>query len=1136
MAEVEAFPHLSNRAAPDLIEQPDYILKEKRLYNKWVATQTLEDYALRYTADAARRWGPRTVASTAVGATAFLICEAIGASITLTYGFANSVLAITVGMGLMFLIGFPIAYHSAKRGLDIDLLTRGAGFGYLGSTITSLVYASFTFLLFSVEATIMAVAIRAMTGMPMAIAYLVSALAVIPIALYGMSMIARFQAWTQPLWIVLQVAPIVYILSSGPAALAEWSRFTGELGSPDGSVSFLYFGFALSTLLSLLPQIGEQADYMRFLPPEEKIGRTAWWSALLVGGPGWALIAGLKLLLGSWLAWFVLSTGIAADHPTSPSALFGAVFEHMSGWPAVSLVLTGLFVTICQLKINVTNAYAGSIAWSNFFSRLTHSHPGRIVWLVFNVALALLLMESGVFTVIGHVLILYAIVAAAWIGALAGDLMISKPLRLSPQHIEFKRAHLYDINPVGVGAMVLSIAVAALAHSGAIGELAQAFAPVIGLAVAFTAAPAIALVTRSRFYIARQTRWAPGATEATCIICENSFELNDMAHCPMYSAPICSLCCTLEARCHDRCKSDSRATQQLSNWLALILPRRLAGLVHTAVGQFAIVMAAILLILAAIVGTLASLMELAVPGTASRFQAVLIGLFLTLSLLGGLAAWIVVLVHHSRRSAMQESEHHVNLLLKEIDAHNRTGAELQKAKEAAEAANIAKSRYLVSVSHEIRSPLNSIYGYSQLLERGHDVSPAEAAKVIRRSSEHLTNLVEGLLDISQVESGILRISTDTVRFPAFLDQIANMFRPQAVAKGITFEFERPAHLPGFVRTDQKRLRQILINLLSNAIKFTHSGSVTFRVRYRSQVATIDIIDTGIGIAKDDLDRVFEPFDRGANPDAHKQKGIGLGLAIANALVRILGGDLAVQSELGRGTRFTVKLMLGQVSTPKLDPAPIENITGYEGERRKVLVVDDDPAQTAVIRGLLEPLDFEVFEATSGVEGIEIATRERPEVALLDISMPGESGWDVCSRVREELGAHCRIVMVSANVQEFRRGADGCASHDLFLKKPVELDAILDAVSDLLSLRWIGGENTAPVLPPVGEPPPLPKEARDVIIEVERAAMIGHVRGVEAAIRRLQNEFPEAAPHAARLLEHLDRFDLQMLLKTARAYL
>ena len=1113
----------------------DYVLREKRLYNKWAASQTMEDYALRYTADRGRRWSARAVANTAIGATAFLACEAIGAAITLTYGFANSVAAIGAAVLLMFVIGLPIAVQAARQGLDIDLLTRGAGFGYMGSTVTSLIYASFTFLLFSVEGMIMAGALTAMTGMPLWLAYLLSALAVIPIAMYGMSAITRFQGATQAGWLILQLLPIAYILWLGPAELGDWAHFTGAFGAAGGGVDLVYFGFALSTLLSLLPQIGEQADYLRFLPARTEVGRTRWWAAVLAGGPGWTLIGGTKLLLGSWLAHRLIESGASATDAASPAAMFHWVFTAMSGQPGAALIVTGLFVVVCQLKINVTNAYAGSIAWSNFFSRLTHQHPGRVVWLVFNVLLALLLMEIGIFDTIEAVLILYATLAAGWIGALAADLMISKPLKLSPAGIEFKRAHLYDLNPVGIGAMLLAIAVSTLAHVGAFGPIARAFAPVIGLGVAFTAAPVLALLTHGRWYIARRTHWQGDGGERTCIICENRFQLADMAHCPMYAAPICSLCCTLEARCHDRCKRDSRATQQLARWIERALPAAAARRVHTPTGHFVVVMSAITLANAAVFGTL--YWHFAGGSLSGEMVGNLfLAIFILLTLAGGIIAWIVVLAHQSRRAAMQESEHHVQELMREIDAHVRTDAELQRAKEAAESANAAKSRYLVSVSHEIRSPLNSIYGYAQLMERGHDVAPAEAAKVIRRSAEHLTNLVEGLLDISQVESGVLRIASETVRLPSFLDQIANMFRPQAQAKGIEFRYARPASLPDMVRTDQKRLRQILINLLSNAVKFTRSGSVTLRVTYRSQLATFEIADTGIGIAPEDVERIFEPFERGGNEHAQRQKGVGLGLSITQALVRIMGGDIAVASESGRGTTFTVRLMMGQVAGSTADaPAPAR-LLGYEGRRRRVLLIDDDEHQIAVLRGLLEPLDFSVEEALSGSAGLEVAAAEPPDIVLLDISMPGESGWDIAATLRQRLGKAVRIVMVSANAHEFNRGGDGYAAHDRFLMKPVDLDALLEVFADQLDIRWTG----EPAEPESAEPDTalprvaLPAGALPILAEIEQKAVIGHVRGIEASIRSLEEAVPAAAPLAAALLGYLDRFDLKGLIAAARA--
>jgi hypothetical protein len=438
------------------------IVRERRQYNQWVATQTLEDYALRYTAGRARK-SSFSVGNTALGAISFLACEAIGASITLSYGFQNAVWAIAATVALMFLVGLPIAYHAAKYGVDIDLLTRGAGFGYMGSTVTSLIYASFTFLLFAIEASIMSTALTMLFGIPIAFAHVISSLVVIPIAVYGISLISRMQIATQPVWLVLQCLPLAYIAVSGPSELSAWAQFSGQQGSPGGSPDLLLLGLAGSMLLSLLPQIGEQVDYLRFLPERSPSNRLRWWAALIATGPGWVIPGGFKLLAGSFLAVVALKFGLSASEATQPTQMYYVAFRETLHSPTAALILAGVFVIVCQLKINVTNAYAGSIAWSNFFSRLTHHHPGRVVWLVFNVVLALLLMQTGIFNVIESILCIYASFAAGWIGALTADLVINKPLGLSPKHIEFKRAHLYDVNPVGPGAMGLSILVSSLA-------------------------------------------------------------------------------------------------------------------------------------------------------------------------------------------------------------------------------------------------------------------------------------------------------------------------------------------------------------------------------------------------------------------------------------------------------------------------------------------------------------------------------------------------------------------------------------------------------------------------------------------------------------------------------------------------
>src|SRR5712692_4629520 len=203
------------------------IVRVRRNYNKWVANQTLEDYALRFTAKTARRWSSLRVANTAIGAVSFLALEAIGGSITINYGFTNAASAIMVVGALIFLTSVPIAYYASTYGVDIDLLTRGAGFGYIGSTITSLIYASFTFLFFAIEAAIMSLALEMCFGVPLFIGYVLSSLIVIPLVTHGITFISRLQLWTQPIWIVLHLLPFIFIAVADPGSFERWTRFSG---------------------------------------------------------------------------------------------------------------------------------------------------------------------------------------------------------------------------------------------------------------------------------------------------------------------------------------------------------------------------------------------------------------------------------------------------------------------------------------------------------------------------------------------------------------------------------------------------------------------------------------------------------------------------------------------------------------------------------------------------------------------------------------------------------------------------------------------------------------------------------------------------------------------------------------------
>src|SRR5258708_3200734 len=384
-------------------------------------------------------------------------------------------------------------------------------------------------------------------------------------------------------------------------------------------------------------------------------------------------------------------------------------FQYVFSSPQMALAFTGAFVIISQLKINVTNAYAGSIAWSNFFSRLTHSHRGRVVWVVFNVAIALLLMELGIFKVLEHTLGLYSIVAVSWVSALVADLVINKPLGLSPPGIEFKRAHLFDINPVGVGAMLTATVVGIVAFSGILGITLQSLSTFLALVVGFVVAPAIAYATKGRFYLARMPRQSWNGHEVIrCSICEHHFETEDMAHCPAYSGSICSLCCSLEARCRDCCKPQARISNQVLNVLGQILSDRITRPLNTDVGRYL----GVLLLFSAVIGSVLSLVyfqiSLDVDAPRDILRSTLWTVFFILTIIAGVAAWLFVLAQESRRVAEEETSRQTDLLMNEIQAHKRTDAKLQKAKELAEAASKANSRHVGASSHQLRTPLTAI--------------------------------------------------------------------------------------------------------------------------------------------------------------------------------------------------------------------------------------------------------------------------------------------------------------------------------------------------------------------------------------------------------------------------------------------
>src|SRR5450830_279063 len=1117
------------------------IVKVRRDYNTWVANETLEDYALRYTPRSFRRWSEFRLANTALGATSFLALEAISGAITLSYGFTNTFWAIACVVVLFFLTGLPISYYAAKYGVDMDLLTRGAGFGYIGSTVTSLIYASFTFIFFALEAAIMAQAIEIYFGLPLVYGYVLCSLIVIPMVAYGITLINRLQMWTQPLWIVLLALPYICVLYKEPEALTNLITFAGR-AEEGGSFNIYLFGAAATVAFSLIAQIGEQVDFLRFLPEKTQANRGRWWTALLLAGPGWILLGGAKMLGGALLAFLAIQHEVPMGKAVEPTQMYLIGYQYVFSNPALVLGAVALFVVVSQIKINVTNAYAGSLAWSNFFARLTHSHPGRVVWLVFNVLIAVLLMELGVFNALEHVLALYSLVAISWIGAVVSDLVINKPLKLSPPHIEFKRAHLYDVNPVGVGSMAIASILSAIAMSGVVGKLAQAMAPFIALGTAMLAAPLIALATKSRYYIARPDslpeHLAAGQhahAEVECVICGNQFEMPDMAHCPAYQGAICSLCCSLDARCNDRCKTPAaRLPNQVFNTLRSFLPARFSLKLNTRIGHYVIVFSLLSGGLAVVLWMLyfqqmAGISGLT-PSGPDSIQSIFIKLFCTLLVLIGVGSWWLILTNESRSVAHEESERQTNLLLQEIEAHKQTDAELQRAKEAAESANLAKSRFVTGMSHELRTPLNSILGYAQILHVDATIPPArkDAIAVIRRSGEHLLSLIDGLLDIAKIEAGKMRLASDELALSEFLDQIAGMFAPQAQQKGLSFHFEKLGRIPHIVHADQKRLRQILINLLGNAVKFTDHGGVTVRVHYVREIAYFDIIDTGIGIADDDLERIFLPFERSNAANLREDIGTGLGLAISSMLTHIMGGELAVKSKVGSGSSFHLKIYLPEVHVPRPRLKLEDQMSGYIGPSKRVLVVDDQASQRLLLKEMLLPLGFEVIEADGGIACLELLTKQTPDLILLDIAMPLMDGWSVARAIRARGHLQLPIIIVSANAFESAHERVDPPLYNDFVVKPISYNELLSKIKQQLRIEWVSaaaGLMPAAAALAVAVKPMMLVPSQEKLQTLLELGSIGHAKGILRKLDEMEAQNPAYLPFTTELRQLVKQFRL-----------
>lgn len=470
--------------------------------------------------------------------------------------------------------------------------------------------------------------------------------------------------------------------------------------------------------------------------------------------------------------------------------------------------------------------------------------------------------------------------------------------------------------------------------------------------------------------------------------------------------------------------------------------------------------------------------------------------------------------------------------MKDISERKRVEQALREAKEEADKANRAKSRFLADISHELRTPLNAILGYAQILLRDADLAEKlrGGLTIIQQSGEHLLGLINDILDLAKIESNKLEVQIETFDLRDFLQGIAGAFAVRAKQKNLRFLTSVDSSLPVHIRGDERKLRQILFNLIGNAIKFTDAGEIGFVIAADEGRIRFTVTDTGCGIRPEELGQLFQPFGR-VGERSQAIEGVGLGLIISRRLVELLGGSLFVESAFGQGSRFWFTLPLAAVAAPTpVAITPNAPVIGYRGPRRRVLIADDKRENRAVLTDMLAPLGFKVAEAANGQAALDLVGPFQPDVVLMDMRMPVLDGLEATRRLRQsETARDLVVIAVSASAYGHQRAQYLAAGADAFLSKPFRQDELLELLRLHLKLDLVHADAVSRPAP--NEPPSVrlvttPPETE--LAMLRGLAQRGDIKNLLAQLDQIERINAAHAPFVAQIRELAERFQLNKI--------